>query len=138
MTISFIICNSVSEFKAFIEKNITETQSALGLQMKQIGVARRKYEEAKRAAGVSGLDKKLPAKDVKKISIAGFKVLVNPSIEHELSLMEEAFSSLQERLNTFNQVRGDIYPALSDDRMKVGVVLEDGIPSAFMFYGVNR
>jgi ABC-type thiamine transport system ATPase subunit len=133
MTISFIICNSVPEFKKFVEKNITETQATLGIQMKQIGLARKKYEEAKKAAGVSGLNQKLPMTGVKKTTIAGFNVLLNPSLEHELNLMEEAFSSLQEKLNTFEQVK-NLYPTLSDERMKVGIVLEGGLPVAFMLY----
>lgn len=133
MTISFSVCNSVPEFKKFVEQGIAETQSALGKQMTQIGVVRKKYEEAKKAAGVTGLGKKLPARDVKKTTIAGFNVLLNPSQEHELTLMEEAFSSLQDKLNTFERAKG-LYSVLSDERMKVGIVLEDGVPTAFMLY----
>ncbi len=136
MTISFIICNSVPEFKKFVEKNITETQAALGIQMKHIGLARKRYEEAKKAAGVSGLNQKLPMPGVKKTTIAGFNVLLNPSLEHELNLMEEAFSSLQEKLNAFEQVK-NLYPTLSNERMKVGIVLEEGVPMAFMLYDVK-
>jgi hypothetical protein len=136
MTISFIICSSVSEFKRFVEGNIAETQNALGIYMKQIDVVRLRYEEAKKAAGMSGSDRRLPTEDVRKTTIAGFNVLLNPSAEHELKLMEESFSSLQEKLETFEQVKG-LYPVLSNERMKVGVVLKDGLPAAFMLYQVK-
>jgi len=47
--------------------------------------------------------------------------------------MEEAITSLQERSTNFENAR-EIFPVLSEKRMKVGVVLNDGLPIGFLFY----
>jgi hypothetical protein len=58
-------------------------------------------------------------------------------MEHELALMEEEFSSLQDKLSAFEQVK-ELYKVLTDERMRVGVVLNEGMPSAFMIYSAPR
>jgi len=127
LVLSFITYTSVSDFKTFIEQNISETKSKLGTQLTQIGDARKKYEEAKKRGATSS------KKDVKQMEIAGFKVLVNPTEEHELTLMEESFSSLEDKLNAFERVK-ELYRSLTNENMRIGIVLEDGVPEAFMFY----
>jgi uncharacterized protein YdeI (YjbR/CyaY-like superfamily) len=127
MVLSFITYTTVSEFKAFIEQNILETKSELGTQLTQIGNARKKYEEAKKRGATSG------KKDVKQMEVAGFKVLVNPTEEHELTLMEESFSSMEDKLDAFERAK-ELYHSLTNENTRIGIVLEDGVPTAFMLY----
>lgn len=127
MVLSFVVYTSVSEFKKFVEQNISETKSKLGTQLTQIGEARKKYEEAKKRGMTSS------KKDVKQMEIAGFKVLINPTEEHELTLMEEAFSSLEDKVSAFERAK-ELYRSLTSENTRIGVVLEDGVPEAFMFY----
>ena len=49
-----------------------------------------------------------------------------------LKLMEETFSSLQDTLTAFESTKA-LLPHMTNDKMKVGMVLDDGLPSAFMF-----
>jgi len=127
MVLSFVVYTSVSEFKKFVEQNISETKSKLGMQLTQIGEARKKYEEAKKRGTASN------KKDVKQMEIAGFKVLINPTEEHELTLMEEAFSSLEDKVSAFERAK-ELYRSLTNENTRIGIVLEDGVPEAFMFY----
>ena len=119
MTINFLVFDSVPDFKKHIEQTIAETKTSMGTQMRRIDEAKKKL---KNRAG---------SPETKKLDIAGFRVLVNPTIEHELKLMEETFSSLQERLELFEKSK-ELFPHLTNQNMKVAVVLEDGLPSAFM------
>jgi len=119
MTINFLVFDSVPDFKRHIEQTIAETKTSMGTQMRRI-------DEAKKR-----LKNRASSTDTKKLDIAGFRVLVNPTIEHELKLMEETFSSLQERLELFEKSK-ELFPHLTNQSMKVAVVLEDGLPSAFM------
>lgn len=121
MAINFIVFDSVASFKKYVDLTIAEIKTGMGKQMKSIDDMKKKFESAK--------GKKA---ETKRMEISGFKVLVKPTVEHELQLMEETFSSLQDRLNAFENTKS-LYPTLTKDEMKLGLVLDDGIPSAFMF-----
>src|SRR5262245_4788131 len=117
MTINFLVFDSVPDLKKHIEQTIAETKTSMGTQMRRIDEAKKK------------LKNRATSPETKKLDIAGFRVLVNPTIEHELKLMEETFSSLQERLELFEKSK-ELFPHLTNQNMKVAVVLEDGLPSA--------
>lgn len=125
MSINFILFDSVADFQNYVERTIAETKTMMGSQMRIIDEVKRKNENLKnkggRAAGQS-----------QRTDIAGFKVLVNPGVEHELRLMEETFSALQDRLTEFERTK-EMFPHVKD-ATKVGIVLEDGLPSGFMLY----
>ena len=123
MPINYLVFDSVSNFKGYIEKSIAETKSAMGSQMRGIDELKKKFNS--RNPGSSGAD-------TKRLDVAGFKVLVNPTIEHELQLMEEAFSSLQEQVEMFEKTK-ELFPQMTNPNMRIGLVLEDGLPSAFIF-----
>jgi len=123
MPINYLVFDSVSNFKGYIERSIAETKSAMGSQMRGIDELKKKFNS--RNPGSSGAD-------TKRLDVAGFKVLVNPTIEHELKLMEEAFSSLQEQVEMFEKTK-ELLPQMTNPNMRIGLVLEDGLPSAFIF-----
>ena len=135
MAISITVFNSAPEFKSYVEKTITDSKMTLGDYMKSIEEIRKKYERTKkRYDTLKKLTGKVEVtKDTKQIDVGGFKVLVNPTAEYELTLMEEAITSLQEKVNLFEKAR-EMFPALVDETMKVGVVLNDGVPTGFMLY----
>jgi len=124
MAINFLVFESETDFKKYIDQAIAETRTAMGVQMKNIDGLKRKMGDAKNKGRTNA--------DIKKLEIAGFKVLVNPTIEHELKLMEETFSSLQDILTSLEGTKG-LIPHVPNDKTKIGMVLEDGLPSAFMF-----
>ncbi|MGI0049450.1 MAG: hypothetical protein ACREAW_07910 [Nitrososphaera sp.] len=124
MSITFITFNSVGDFKRYVDQTIAEVKSAMGIQMRTI-------DEVKRRPG-SAKGPKNPSEQSQRKELAGFNVLVNPTAEHELKLLEETFSTHQDKLMEFEKVK-ELYPHLKEE-MKVGVVLEEGIPTGFMLY----
>lgn len=135
MTITIVFFESVPEFKTHVERAISETKSTLGQTLaktedvrKRYDVAMKRFEALKKLSG----KKEIP-KDTKQMEVAGFKVLVNPSADYELTLMEESVSSLQEKLDAFEKTK-EIFPALNGDSMRIAMVLNDGVPAGFMFY----
>lgn len=136
MAISVGIYNSTTEFKKYIEKTIADLKTELGTHMALTEEIRRKYDKNKKRYETL---KKLTGgktdvlKDTKQLDVAGFKVLVNPTAEYELTLMEESVSSLQDKLAAFERAK-ELNSVMTDESMKVGVVLNDGTPTGFMFY----
>lgn len=135
MTVTIMFFESVPEFKNHVERTISETKSTLGQTLaktedvrKRYDVTMKRFEALKKLSG----KKEIP-KDTKKLEVAGFKVLVNPSADYELTLMEESVSSLQEKLEAFEKTK-EIFPALNGDSMKIAMVLNEGVPAGFMFY----
>lgn len=122
MSINFMLFSSVADFRNYVETTIAETKTAMGSQMRAIDEVKRKHRN---------LDSKSTDQS-QRTDIEGFKVLVDPSVEHELRLMEETFSTHQDRLTAFEKTK-EIFPH-TKNVTRVGVVLEDGIPSGFMFY----
>lgn len=136
MSIAVSMFNSAPDFAKHVEKSITETKNALGIYMREIEEVRKRYDKTKKRYDTL---KKLTGgktdvlKDTKQIDVAGFKVLVNPTAEYELSIMEEAIASLQEKATLFEKAK-ELFPVLTDESMKVGMVTNDGIPTGFMLY----
>jgi len=128
--------DSVSSFTKYVEQMVQETKSALGAHMAEIEEIRKKYDKAKKRYDVM---KKLTGgkadvlKDTKQTEVAGFKVLVSPSAEYELTLMEEAITSIQEKLDAFERTK-ELFPMLTEENMRIAAVVNDGIPTGFMFY----
>ena len=129
MPINLILFDSVADFRNYVEQTIAEIKTAMGSQMRIIDEVKRNNRNLKDKGGKATAQSQ-------RTEVAGFKVLVNPSVEHELKLMEETFSTLQDKLTGFEKTR-EIFPHIKD-ATKVGVVLEDGLPSGFMFYTNNQ
>jgi alanyl-tRNA synthetase len=136
MTIMVSFFNSISEFTKFVEQTITETKAALGTHMAHIEEVRKRYDKTRKRYDtlkkLTGGKQDVP-RDTKQLDVAGFKVLVNPMAEYELTLLEEAISTLQDKLNVFEKTR-EMFPVLTDEGMKIGMVLNEGIPTGFMLY----
>ncbi len=136
MTITIVFFDSGSEFIKHVEQSIVETKTLLGVQMNQIEETRKRYDKEKkrndtlkRLAG----GKREILQDTKQLEMAGFKVLVNPSPEYELTLMEDAINSLQEKLDAFERTK-QIFPQLGEDNLRIGMVQSEGVPTGFMMY----
>jgi alanyl-tRNA synthetase len=134
ITVTFF--SSVSEMSKYVDQTTADIKAALGYHLKEIEGVRQRYDKAKkRYEGFKKITggKSDALKDTKQLEVAGFKVLVNPSAEYELTIMEEAITSLQERLEAFEKTK-ELIPAVSEENMKIGMVLNDGTPTGFMFY----
>ena len=136
MTVTITFFESVPEFKENIEQAIMETKTVLGETLSKTEEVRGRYElSKKRFESIKKLSsgKTNDMRNARRMEVAGFKVLVNPSADYELNLMEESVSSLQQRLEAFEKTK-EIFPSLNGNNMKIAMVLNDGIPAGFMFY----
>lgn len=135
MTITVSFFESVPEFKRHIDTIVSEAKTILGVTLLKTEEIRRRYDTNRNH--VDSLqkisDKKDIAKDTKQMEIASFRVLINPSPDYELRLMEESVSSLQEKIESFEKTK-ELFPSLPNDNMKVAMILNEGIPAGFMFY----
>lgn len=137
MALTAVTFGSASDFIKYIDQAITEIKASLGDHMKQVEAIRQRYEKVKKRHDTLKKllgGKKEVASDAKQLEVAGFKVLINPSAEYELSLLENVVSSLQEKLDAFERTK-ELLPLLkSEEDMRISMVLDDGIPSGFMLY----
>lgn len=140
MAITTVAFQSAEEFTKFIDQEIVQMKKTLGVHMKQVEEIRQRYEKLKKRYDTIKrlMEGKKEADDLnpetKQLEVAGFKVLMNPTAEYELSLMENVVSSLQEKLNAFERSK-ELLPLLSaEERLTVTMVLDDGIPTGFMVY----
>ena len=136
MTLAILTFQSPSEFTKYVEQTITETKAALTKYNGDIEEVRRRYEKTKKKPEASkkqlGSQKELHV-ETKQTDVAGFKVLMNPTPDYELTLMEEVITSLQEKASAFESARG-IFPVLGNNATKVSMILNEGIPTGFMLY----
>lgn len=135
MAITVTFFDNVDDLAKHVDQSIADTKAALGYHTQHIEETRKRYEKSKkRLDGFKKLGGKADhLKDTKQVEVAGFRVLINPSAEYELTIMEEAITSIQDRLTAFEKAK-QLYPAVSDDNMKIAMILNDGIPTGFMFY----
>lgn len=136
MAITINLFDNVSALSKYVDQTIADTRASLGAHMRQVDEIRRRYEKVKKQyEGLKKLSggKNDSLRDTKQLDIAGFKVLVNPTAEYELTLMNEAISSLQDQLKEYEKTK-ELFPSVSDENMKIGMVLNDGVPTGFIFY----
>ena len=136
MAITVNFFDNVSELSKYVDKAVADTKAELGTHMKLVEDVRKRYDKAKkRYEGFKKLThgKSDHLRDTKQLEVAGFRVLVNPTSEYELTLMEDAITSLQDRLTAFEKTR-ELFPAVSDENMRIAIVLNDGTPTGFLFY----
>jgi hypothetical protein len=135
MTITVAFFDSVPDFKKHVDTTISETKTRLGVTLQKTEEVRKRYEVVKKHFDSL---RKLPGKkdipkDIKQMEVASFRILINPSPDYELTLMEESVSSLQEKIESFEKTK-EIFPSLSEKNMKIAMVLNEGVPAGFMFY----
>lgn len=129
--------DSGADFIKYVDQAIADIKQSLGVYMKKVEEIRQRYEKVRKRHDT--LKKLLGGKkeitgDTKQLEVAGFKVLINPTAEYELSLLENIVSSLQEKLVAFEKTK-ELLPIIKDEEeMKISMVLDDGIPSGFMLY----
>ena len=134
MTITVTFFDSVPDFKKHVDATIAETKTTLGVTLQKTEEVRKRYEIVRKdfesLRKLSG-KKDLP-KDTKQMEVASFRILINPSADYELTLMEESVSSLQEKIDSYEKTK-ELFPSLAENQ-KIAMVLNEGVPAGFMLY----
>lgn len=132
LTITVAFFESLEDMRKFVDRSISETTSVLGETYAKTEEIRKRYESNKGDQLRGG--KKSGPSSIKQKEVAGFRVLVNPTPEYELKLIEESVATLQERIEMLEKTK-ELYPALDKQGARIAMVLDEGVPSGFMFFG---
>jgi hypothetical protein len=135
MAITAVFFQSVNDFQKHVDQSIAESKTLLGKIFTITEEVRKRYdvERTRSTNSDNSKVKTVLSKETKQVELAGFKVLVNPTTDYELRLMEESATSIQERIDAFEKIK-ELYPRLSQTNMRIGMILNDGMPSGFMFF----
>ena len=130
MGIIILFFETREDLSKYAELQLTEAKNTL------LSHSRRLSEAQKRAdlegGGQNNKKKQDKQNDTRQTDIAGFKVLINPTANYELNLLDEATKSVQEKIEVLERIRKQLLPGLKNG--KIAAVLDDGIPTAFMHY----
>jgi len=122
---------NIEEFIRYLDKEIENLRNNLGELLKVVEDLRAEAEKARKLREtlskiVGGLEK-IGSKEV---DLKDIKLLVNPTVEDEATLMEDLVADVQERILSFQKVRKAVEPLveLGELPAKVRVVFKDGKP----------
>ena len=121
---------SKEDLSKYIEQQLTEAKNTLLSHSRRLSEAQKRFDLEGR--GQDSKKKREKQNDTKQSDIAGFKVLINPTANYELNLLDEATKSVQEKIEVLERVRNQFLPNLKNG--KISAIFDDGIPTAFMHY----
>jgi hypothetical protein len=135
MAITIHRFHSPTELVNYIDKMLSDTRNILSFHMKEIEEIRIRYEKyRKRNEAIKKLTGgKGEIATTKQLDISGMRVLVNPTAEYELSLLENVIVSIQGKIEAFQKIK-DTLPSIGVEGMRISLVLNDGVPTGFMLY----
>jgi len=129
---------SAEEIAEILEKEISETKSALGDYLRRLDDIRALAEKSKKIHEVvmKLAGKKVANESLGAISIGNLSIVLDANPFHELTAIEEVVRSYQERLLVLQKTRESLkwLDQLGDtDGLKYLVVESDGVPERILF-----
>jgi len=142
MTTEIVTYNAVQEIAETIDKKIARTKSSLGEYLRKLDEIRNLAEKTKK---VRDTVMKLSGRKVEsnensgEIEVSGLKIVTDANAFHELTAIESAVRSHQERLLVLQKARDALKPLdqLGDtDGLTFKVLESDGIPERILLNAV--
>ena len=130
MGIVILFFESIEDLSRYIEQQLVEAKSTLLSQSRRLSEAQKRFDMER--VGQDTAKKREKQSNTRQMDIAGFKVLVNPTANYELNLLDEATKSVQEKIESLERIRKQFISSLKNG--KIAAILDDGIPTAFMHY----
>ena len=121
---------SREDLSKYVEQQLAEAKNTLLSHSRRLSEAQKRFDLEGR--GQDSKKKREKQNDTKQSDIAGFKVLINPTANYELNLLDESTKSVQEKIEVLERVRNQFLPNLKNG--KISAIFDDGIPTAFMHY----
>jgi len=122
---------NVEEFIRYLDKEIENLRNNLGELLKAVEDLRAEAEKVRKLREtlskiVGGIEKM----GSKEVDLKDIKLLVNPTVEDEATLMEDLVADVQERILSFQRVRKAVEPLIELGELpaKIKVVFKDGKP----------
>lgn len=129
---------SAEEIAETLEKEISDTKSTLGEYLRRLDDIRNLAEKSKKIREVvmKLAGKKIAAQSLGEITIGHLNIVLDANPFHELTAIEEAVRSHQERLLVLQKAREALkwLDQLGDtEGLKYMVVENDGVPERILF-----
>ena len=138
MVTETVTYGSVNEIASSIEKKIADTKSSLGEYLRKLDQIRNLAEKSKKiretVMRLSG-KKNGSQESLGEIEVGNLKIILDANAFQELTAIESAVRSHQERLLVLQKAREGLKPLdqLGDtDGLKFLVVEKDGVPESIM------
>jgi len=130
--------NSAEELAETLEKEISETKSALGEYLRRLDDIRALAEKSKKIHEVvmKLAGKKAATESLGEISIGSLSLILDANPFHELTAIEQVVRSHQERLLVLQKARDALkwLDQLGDtEGLKYLVLQSDGVPERILF-----
>jgi hypothetical protein len=121
-----------------LDKQLSETKSILGEYLRKLDEIRTLAEKSKKVREVvmKLAGKKAPTESQNEITVGSLNIILDASAFHELTAIESAVRSHQERLLVLQKVREALkwLDQLGDtEGLKYLVVEDDGVPERILF-----
>lgn len=139
MAINLLFFTTSEDFAGYVIQEIVEAKKTVLSHMQRLNEASRRLDnnnnspqkgDGKKKSKWAGSD--LPQENTKQQEVEGFRILVNPTPNYELSILDEAIKSVQDRLDVFERIEKHLLPSLKN-HAKITAILEDELPIAFMY-----
>lgn len=136
MGISLSFFDSTADLIKYIDQELTETKGLLLSHTRKVEEARKRFDAAKKEetsknskASRSGL-----LGNTKQLSdIKDFKVLVDPSPDYELNLLDEAIKTAQEKIEALEKAKKEVIPVLRNSTT-ITAIFDNEVLIAFMYH----
>jgi hypothetical protein len=130
MVLSMHEFHSDQEMLKYIEQEIINTKSIIKKHMEKAEEQRKKHANLKGKYN----EELLKGINIEQRKVAGFKILINPTVEYELYLHESIVTTLQEKLRVLERVKDIVRLLYTENIKNVTMIMEDGKPIGFMIY----
>lgn len=136
MAINLLFFSTSEDFAGYVIQEIVEAKKTILSHTQKLNDASKRFDNNSLPKSDGGKKPKwrgseLPG-NTKQQEVEGFKILVNPTPNYELSILDEAIKTVQERLEVFERIEKHLLPGLKN-HAKITAILEDELPIAFMY-----
>lgn len=142
MAINLLYFSTSTDFAAYVMHEIAEAKKTILSHTQKLNDASKRFDALPKSGGKNnGNRSKWIGQDLsgntKQREVEGFKILINPTPNYELSILDEAIKSVQERLEAFENIDKHILPGLKSQG-RITAIFEEGLPIAFMMYNEDQ
>jgi len=122
--------STIAEFIKSVDDAIAELRRILGEHLRKIEELRVRVEQETKLKSVISRLGLTTAPSGTELSLKTIKIVINPTAEQELVMLEQALESINNRLTQLTALRKDLdaLAPLSDVNVKITVIYVDGIP----------
>lgn len=135
MAINLLYFSTAEDFTGYVIQEIAEAKRAILSHTQRLNDASRRFDSLPKDNGKKKLMKRAESEspgNTRQREVEGFRILVNPTPNYELSILDEAIRSAQERLEALERLEKHLLPDLKN-HAKITAIFEDGLPIAFMY-----